>query len=87
MERRVELETDEKGIVTFLPLITWGVSIVQGKTVGLAIDYYASAEDVAAQRLSRLQVHLDPQGAKEMARVLQDRGERLLAPGGGATEG
>jgi hypothetical protein len=84
MERRVELETDEKGIVTFLPLITWGVSIVQGKTVGLAMDYYASAEDVAAQRLSRLQVHLDVQGAKDMGRVLQEHSDRLRASGGGA---
>ena len=87
MERCVELETDEKGIVTFMPLITWGVSIVQGKTVGLAIDYYASAEDLAAQRLSRLQVHVDAQAAKDIGRVLQDRGERVLASGGGAPEG
>ena len=62
----MELETDENGIVTFLPLITWGVSIVQGRTVGLAVDYYASAEDAAAQRLTRLQLHLDPAPASEL---------------------
>jgi hypothetical protein len=82
----MELETDERGIVTFLPLINWGVSLVQGATVGLALDYYASAEDAAARRLTRLQVHLDPGGAQAMARSLQTRADLLpgAAPPGRA---
>ena len=87
MERCVELETDEKGIVTFLPLITWGVSIVQGKTVGLAIDYYASNEDAAAARTSRIQIHIDPAVAREIGRAMASRGDTLLGSAGAAPGG
>jgi hypothetical protein len=81
----MELETDEKGIVTFLPVIGWLVTIAQGKTVGLAIDYVASAEDAAASRLSRIQLHLDPASAQQMGRAMEERGDMVLAadPRGG----
>ena len=55
----MELETDDRGIVTFLPLTAWMVSIVQDKFVGLAVDYYATAEDAAAGKTSRIQLHID----------------------------
>ena len=78
----MELETDENGIVTFLPIINWSVTIVQDKTVGLAVDYYASAEDVAASRLSRIQLHLDPGPAQQLGRAIEKRGEMVLGSGG-----
>ena len=59
----MELETDATGIVTFLPMMNWGVCVVQGRTVGLAVDYYANAADAAAGKLSRIQLHLDPEPA------------------------
>jgi hypothetical protein len=81
----MELETDANGVITFMPLLRWGVSIVDGKLVGLAIDYYASAEAAAAQRPSRVQLHLDATAAKDMAKVLNSRGDMILGgtqPGG-----
>jgi hypothetical protein len=78
----MELETDENGIVTFLPAITWGVFIVQDTTVGLAFDYFASAADAAAQKTTRIQLHLDPGGAGELARGLASRASALLQRGG-----
>jgi hypothetical protein len=80
----MELETDERGIVTFLPLITWGVTLVQGKTVGLVLDYYASAEDAAAKRPTHLQIHIDPAVAKEVGRAMQVRADLVLGLGGDA---
>ena len=42
----MELETDEKGIVTFLPIMNWAVTIVMDKTtlsiVSLTISTYLS---------------------------------------------
>ena len=78
----MELETDKNGIVTFLPIINWAVTIVQDKTVGLAVDYYASAEDAAAGRLSRIQLHLDPAPAQQMGRAIEKRGDMVLGSGG-----
>ncbi|HXQ13801.1 MAG TPA: hypothetical protein VN814_04170 [Caulobacteraceae bacterium] len=78
----MELETDDKGIVTFLPVINWAVTIVQDKTVGLAVDYYASAEDAAALRLSRIQLHLDPAPAQQLGRAIEKRGDTVLAQRG-----
>ena len=78
----MELEADARGIVTFMPIAAWFVSLVQGKTVGLAIDYYASAEDAAASRLSRIQLHLDPGPAQQLGRALEKRGEMVLGSGG-----
>jgi hypothetical protein len=75
----MELETDEEGFVTFLPVISWSVTIAQGKTVGLAIDYVASAADAAASRLSRIQLHLDPASAQLMGRAMDERGGMVLA--------
>jgi len=75
----LELETDADGIVTFLPIINWAVTIVMGKTVGLAVDYYASAEDAAASRLSRIQLHIDPQPAQQLGGALAKRGDMVLA--------
>ncbi len=80
----MELHSDDKDIVTFLPLLTWGVFVVQDKTVGLAIDYYANAEDAAALRLSRLQVHMDAGPAQELARSLQSHAATVLAKTSGA---
>ena len=74
----MELETDENGIVTFLPIINWSATIVQGKTVGLAIDYYATSADAAAARLSRIQLHLDPGPARQLGRAIEERGEMVL---------
>ena len=74
----MELETDENGIVTFLPVINWAVTIVQDKTVGLAVDYYASAADASAQRLSRIQLHFDPGPAQQMGRAIEKRGDMVL---------
>jgi hypothetical protein len=78
----MELETDEKGIITFLPILNWSVTVVQGKTVGLALDYYASAADAAAQRTSRIQLHLDPGPAQQMGRALANQGGLVLGSGG-----
>lgn len=74
----MELETDANGIVTFLPIINWAVTIVMDKTVGLAVDYYATAEDAAAQRLSRIQLHLDPAPARELGQAMAKRGDMVL---------
>jgi hypothetical protein len=77
----MELETDDKGIITFLPILNWSVTVVQGKTVGLALDYYASAEDAAASRLSRIQLHLDPGPAQQLGRAMEKRGDMALGSG------
>ena len=81
--RRMEFESDADGIITFLPLLRWGVSVVQGKTVGLAIEYYANAEDAAAERTTRLQLHLEAANAKDLARAIAARGDMILGAGGG----
>jgi hypothetical protein len=78
----MELETDEKGIVTFLPILNWSVTVVQGKTVGLALDYFASAADAAAGRTSRIQLHLDPGPAQQMGRAMVNQGGLVLGSGG-----
>jgi hypothetical protein len=78
----MELETDEKGLVTFMPIINWAVTIVQDRTVGLAVDYYASAEDAAAARLTRIQLHLDPGPAQQLGAAMAKRGDMVLGPGG-----
>ncbi|HVN01963.1 MAG TPA: hypothetical protein VMT68_17320 [Caulobacteraceae bacterium] len=75
----MELETDANGIVTFMPIIRWGVSIVEGKTVGLAVDYYASAADAAAKRTSRVQLHVDALAARDLGRALTARADTLLS--------
>jgi hypothetical protein len=80
----MELETDENGIVTFLPLTAWLASVVMGQTVGLAIDYYASADDAAAARTSRIQIHIDPTVAKQIGQSLIVRGDMVLAGDGAA---
>jgi len=74
----MELETDEKGIVTFLPLRAWSVSIVQDKTVGLAVDYFASAEDAVAGRTSRIQLHIDDEVARQIGRAMELRANMLI---------
>jgi hypothetical protein len=74
----MELETDEKGIVTFLPLAGWLVSIVQDQTVGLAVDYYANAEEAAAARTSRIQIHIDPEVARQIGRAVELRANVLI---------
>ena len=79
----MELETDEKGLVTFLPVITWGVFVVQGKTIGIAADYYASAEDAAAEKLTRIQMHLDPNPAASLGRALINHAARVQVQNSG----
>jgi hypothetical protein len=74
----MQFETDAKGIVTFFPLLEWGVSIVQGQTVGLAMDYYASAEDEAAKKVSRLQIHMAAEAARRMGEIMQSRAAMVL---------
>ena len=81
----MELHTDEKGIVSFLPVVTWGVWVVQDRTVGLAVDYYASAEDAAAQKTSRIQLHLDPAAAASVGRALISHADRVHLPPGPAS--
>ena len=66
----MELQAAANGVVTFMPALEWGVFVVQGRTVGVAFDYCASAEDAAAQKRSRIQLHLDPAAALELARAL-----------------
>ena len=73
----MELETDENDRVTFLPLVSWGVTLVQEQSVGLLIDYYASAEDVAARKTTRVQLNLDRAGALALGRSLVSRAEML----------
>jgi hypothetical protein len=77
----MELETDAKGIITFLPLKQWMVTVVQDQTVGLAIDYYADAADAAAGRVSRIQLHLDPGPAQQLGRAIAQRGDALIKSG------
>ncbi len=74
----MEFETDANGIVTFFPVAEWGVSIVQGQSVGLAFDYLAGAADVSAQRRTRIQLHLSPEAAVQLGRLMQARGEDIL---------
>ena len=76
----MELETDAAGNVTFLPVLTWGVWVVQGRTVGLAADYYASAADAAAGKLTRIQLHLDPAPAANLGRALISHAEKVQTP-------
>ena len=73
----MELETDANGVITFMPLKQWMVTVVQDKTVGLAFDYYASAADAAAGRVSRIQLHLDPAPARDLGRAIGQRGDAL----------
>ena len=80
----MELETDANGNVTFLPVIEWGVWVVQGRTVGLAADYYASPADAAAQKLTRIQLHLDPEPAATLGRALIAHADKVRQDGGGA---
>jgi hypothetical protein len=75
----MDLETDAKGIVTFMPVIEWGVSIVEGRTVGVAVDYYVSAEDAATRRTSRIQLHIDPTAAQNLGRAITARGVTILS--------
>jgi hypothetical protein len=77
----LELESDANGVITFLPMKQWMVTVVQDKTVGLAVDYYASAADAAAGRVSRIQLHLDPAPARELGRAIAQRGDALTGPG------
>jgi hypothetical protein len=83
----MELETNANGVVTFLPLTGWAVVVVMGKSVGLAIDYYASNEDAAAARTSRIQIHIDPAVAREIGRAMASRGDTLLGSAGAAPGG
>jgi hypothetical protein len=78
----IELEADANGVITFLPILEWSVTVVQGKTIGLAVDYYASAADAAAMKPSRVQLHLDPGPAQQLGRALAQQGERVLASSG-----
>jgi hypothetical protein len=78
----MELEVDENGNVTFLPVITWGVWVVQGRTVGMAADYYASPADAAAHRLTRIQLHLDPAPAAALGRTLIAQADKVRHGGG-----
>jgi hypothetical protein len=78
----MELEVDENGNVTFLPVITWGVWVVQGRTVGMAVDYYASPADAAAHRLTRIQLHLDPAPAAALGRTLIAQADKVRHGGG-----
>ncbi len=80
----MELETDAAGLVSFLPVMAWGVWMVQGRTVGLAADYYANAEDAAAQKLMRIQLHLDPGPAADLGRALISHAESVQASSGEA---
>ena len=80
----MELEVNESGNVTFLPVITWGVWVVQGRTVGLAADYYANPADAAALKLSRIQLHLDPEPAATLGRALISHADKVRRDGGGA---
>ena len=77
----MELETDANGVITFLPLKQWMVTVVQDKTVGLAIDYFASAADAAAGQVSRIQLHLDPKPAHELGLAIAQRGSALAGLG------
>jgi hypothetical protein len=81
----MELEVDENANVTFLPVITWGVWVVQGRTVGLGADYYASPADAAAQKLTRIQLHLDPEPAATLGRALISHADKVLKGGGAPT--
>jgi hypothetical protein len=74
----MELQSDERGIVTFLPLAAWSVSIVQDQTVGLAVDYFASAADLAAGKTTRIQLHSDPEVARQIGRAMELRGNMLI---------
>ena len=78
----MDLEVDANGNVTFLPVITWGVWVVQGRTVGLAADYYANPADAAAQKLSRIQLHLDPDPAAALGRALISHADKVRQGGG-----
>jgi hypothetical protein len=80
----MELETDDKGNVSFLPVLTWGVWVVQGRTVGLAADYYANAEDAAALKVTRIQLHLDPEPAATFGRALVSHAQKVLSLPDGA---
>ena len=77
----MELETDANGVITFLPLKQWMIAVVQDKTVGLAFDYYASAADQAAGRVSRIQLHLDPEPAQQLGRSIAQHGSRVIGSG------
>jgi hypothetical protein len=74
----MELQTDEQGIVTFLPLRAWSVSIVQDQTVGLAVDYFATAADAAAGRTTRIQLHIDDEVARQIGRAMELRANMLI---------
>jgi hypothetical protein len=78
----VELETDANGIVTFLPVATWGVFTVQDKLVGLAFDYYATAADAAALRPTHVQLHLESGAAAALADSLARHAEAVKGQGG-----
>jgi hypothetical protein len=58
--------------------------VVQDKTVGLAVDYYATADDAAALKLSRIQLHLDPEPAATLGRALISHADKVRQGGAGA---
>ena len=56
----MELETDANGIVTFLPVINWAVTIVPGRRPWVwRSTTTPTPRTPAAARLSRIQLHLD----------------------------
>jgi hypothetical protein len=71
-------ESDSQGIISFAPVLNWGVFIVQDETVGLAFDYYANAADAAVEKMTRLQLHLDPGAAAQLARAIANNASAIL---------
>ncbi|HEY1425336.1 MAG TPA: hypothetical protein VGF50_01575 [Caulobacteraceae bacterium] len=75
----MEPEIDNNGAVTFLPMIEWGVWVVEGRTVGVGADYYASPADAAAHERPRVQLQLGPASAAALGRTLIAQADKARA--------
>lgn len=62
----------------FKPLSGWEVANMQDTAVVLMLDYAASDEDFDAERDTRLQLHLPPETAAQLAAALARVAEKIL---------
>jgi hypothetical protein len=70
-------KTDADGNSTFCPVVQWGVNIAPNQTIGLMFDYTATMEDLAARRLTRVQLYLQAEYAAVLARAIAEHAAEL----------
>jgi hypothetical protein len=73
----MDLKTDADGNALFCPVVQWGVNIAPNQTIGLMFDYTATMEDLAARRLTRVQLYMQAEYAAMMAQALAEHAAEL----------